>query len=272
VTGRPQSKLRCMFTVRRFLAEFACTAAESQILLLLSSFAQPDGTRVIQSYDSIAGITKLDKRTVRRAVAFWIQNKILILAKPGGGRGNAATYRIDMEKVVTQPTFSETKVVTQPIFPEIKVVTEADKGGHKGGQETHPPNVPIQSLQRDKKERELASLVSSPATVIPDDIFRAFAPFRGPFGSVPFQRTWASLYDGAHSVTSDLLENQILSCKSKHIPVPGLWYAIKRELEKAEAAQMLPQNHESFQERQQRRSTESLARVIGQLRADSHES
>jgi len=98
---RQKSKLTALFFVRDNVLPYAkCPPSYRSILLLLASYANPDGTRVFQSSRSISALLGFDRNTVREAIKFWLRQDILILVEPGNGRGHANEYAIRMEAEV----------------------------------------------------------------------------------------------------------------------------------------------------------------------------
>ena len=116
-----------------------CGPVERNVLLLMAGWADPDGTDVIQSYDSISKVTDFSKSAVRVAVDFWLTSKILTLVKAGGGRGHAPEYAIDLTKV---ETLTGKGAVERHHSGDGKVPLETTKGAikvQKGAVERHPP-------------------------------------------------------------------------------------------------------------------------------------
>jgi len=152
-----RSKLTAYFTVRRMLqnAPMECGPVERNVLLLMAGWADPDGTNILQSYDTIREVTGYSKSAVRLAVEFWLTLNILILVKPGGGRGHAPQYAIDLTKVETfivaekgaaPEHLSDNKgAVGKHLSGNGKVPPETTKGAvkvQKGAVERHPPSSP----------------------------------------------------------------------------------------------------------------------------------
>jgi hypothetical protein len=149
-----------------------CGPVERNVLLLMSGWADPDGTNIIQSYDSIARVTGYSKSAVRLAVEFWLALEVLILVKPGGGRGHAPQYAIDLTKVESfiladkgaapEHLLDNKGAVEKHLSGNGKVPPETTKGAvkvQKGAVERHPPSLPSlpdkntgESSQRDPVE------------------------------------------------------------------------------------------------------------------------
>jgi hypothetical protein len=124
-------------------APMECSPVERNVLLLMAGFADPEGTKIIQSYDSISEVVGFSKSAVRVAVDFWLGSKILILVKPGGGRGHAPEYAIDLTTI--QNFISDKGAVEKHLYGNGKVPPEATKGAtkvQKGAVERHPPSLP----------------------------------------------------------------------------------------------------------------------------------
>jgi hypothetical protein len=150
------SKLTAYFSARQMLqnAPMKCGPVERNVLLLMAGWADPDGTNIIQSYDTIREVTGYSKSAVRLAVEFWLALNILILVKPGGGRGHAPQYAIDLTKVETFITtdkgaapehLSDNKDAAEKHLSGKKVPPETTKGAvkvQKGAVERHPPSSP----------------------------------------------------------------------------------------------------------------------------------
>jgi hypothetical protein len=176
------SKLTAYFSVRRMLqsAPMECGPVERNVLLLMAGFADPDGTNIIQSYDSISEVAGFSKSAVRLAVDFWIALKILILIKPGGGRGRAPQYTVDLAKVETFITtnkgaaaehLSDKGAVEKHLSGDGKVPPETTKGARKvqkGAVERHPPSLPYKSTGKSTSQAPAspAPLVNRRTSVI----------------------------------------------------------------------------------------------------------
>src|SRR6267378_2037204 len=95
--GAGKSKLTALFTVRRWLRELPCTAAQASTLLVLASFAQPDGTGIHPGVDDLAEITKLNRRTVINALRVWRAVDTITRTKAGNRRARQADeYQINL--------------------------------------------------------------------------------------------------------------------------------------------------------------------------------
>jgi hypothetical protein len=170
------SKLTAYFAVRRMLqnAPMERGPVERNVLLLMAGWADPDGTKIIQSYDSISAVTGFSKSAVRLAVDFWITLEVLILVKRGGGRGHAPEYAIDLTKVETFITadkgaapehLSDNKgAAEEHLSSDGKVLPEATKGTtkvQKGAVERHPPSLPSSPLPTAPKNHHAPDVVES---------------------------------------------------------------------------------------------------------------
>jgi len=93
-----KSKLTALFTVRRWLREIPCSAAQAQVLFALASFARPDGTGVHPGQNGLEAITKLDRRTIGRALKDW-RTVGAVTRTQGGNRRlkQADEYKINLD-------------------------------------------------------------------------------------------------------------------------------------------------------------------------------
>jgi len=93
-----KSKLTALFTVRRWLREIPCSAAQAQVLFALASFARPDGTGVHPGQNGLEAITKLDRRTIGRAIKDW-RTVGAVTRTQGGNRRlkQADEYKINLD-------------------------------------------------------------------------------------------------------------------------------------------------------------------------------
>lgn len=101
MTGtRPSAKLTCLFHTRDcVLPEVDCPPSYKAILLLLASYANPNGTQIFQSSRSLAAVLGYDRNTVRSAIKFWCDLGVLVIVKRGHGRGHAHEYLIRLVPV-----------------------------------------------------------------------------------------------------------------------------------------------------------------------------
>lgn len=157
------SKLTAYFSVRRMLqnAPMECGPVERNVLLLMAGWADPDGTNIIQSYDSISKVTDFSKSAVRVAVDFWLTSKILTLVKAGGGRGHAPEYAIDLTRV---ETLTGKGAVERHLSGDGKVPLETTKGARKvqkGAVERHPPSLPSLPLSTAPENHHAPDVVES---------------------------------------------------------------------------------------------------------------
>jgi hypothetical protein len=139
-----RSKLTAYFTVRRMLkgGSVECGPVEAAVISTLAGFADPDGTNILQSYDSIAEVTRFSKAAVRRAVEYWRSLKILTLVKPGGGRGHAPEYALDLDRIEALLDKGDTP---EHLSSDGKVPRESTKRARKvpkGALQEHPPSLP----------------------------------------------------------------------------------------------------------------------------------
>jgi hypothetical protein len=114
---------------------------------------------------------------VRLAVEFWLASKILILIQPGGGRGHAPQYAIDLIKAETFITtdkgaapehLSDNKgAVEKHLSGNGKVPPETTKGAvkvQKGAVERHPPSLP--SLPDKNTGKSTSQAPASPSPLL----------------------------------------------------------------------------------------------------------
>ncbi|SRR6266851_1600995 len=95
--GAGKSKLTALFTVRRWLREIPCTAAQASTLLVLASFAQPDGTGIHPGIEDMVKLTKLDRSTVIEALGRWRTVGTITRTKAGNRRARQADeYQINL--------------------------------------------------------------------------------------------------------------------------------------------------------------------------------
>ena len=97
-TRTSKSKLTALFSVRRWLREIPCSAAQAQVLFALASFARPDGTGVHPGQNGLEAVTKLDRRTIGRALKDW-RTVGAITRTHGGNRRlkRADEYEINLD-------------------------------------------------------------------------------------------------------------------------------------------------------------------------------
>jgi len=245
---RTQGKLTALFFVRdSVLPYIRCSPAAKAILLYLASFANPDGTSIFMGSRKIAEVTGYDRNTVKAALRLWLEIGILVLVKQGRqGSGHANEYRIALEKgelfTLSMPEIGGTihpfelgKRVSE------RVNSDLEKGEQKGEQKGEPftptetPNVPENKTEA---AEEPAPLTAAAASGI-RDAFRELG-FEEPFGDQRFQVNWAMECsklptDGAvNGGAVDAMERCAQLCKREGVPVPKIFFDIKRQVEKAE--------------------------------------
>jgi hypothetical protein len=117
------SKLTAYFYVRdRVLPNINCTAQDAAVLLMLAGYANPDGTKIYQSFGSLAKSTKLSPRSVVRSIAYWIHTGLLVRVKQGGGRGSANEYRVVLlERAALDDLIARINCVSQSQFGRPKL-------------------------------------------------------------------------------------------------------------------------------------------------------
>ena len=93
---RPKA-LRCLFDVREYLPTVEAFFTHKAVLFYLASFANPDGSNIIQSSRSIARKFGCARNTAIAAINFWVRKGILVIDQPGrDGRGHAPMYSIHL--------------------------------------------------------------------------------------------------------------------------------------------------------------------------------
>jgi hypothetical protein len=144
------SKLTALFWVRdSYLPTIKAPPLHRAVLLLLASYANPDGSRIFQSSRGVATLLGCDRSTVQDALKFWRDSGVLILVKPGNGRGHANEYRINLETECMALPFENENGVTETPFSRGNGVEgtnkRVDKGVDKRGAyatTTESPNTP----------------------------------------------------------------------------------------------------------------------------------
>jgi hypothetical protein len=118
-----------------------------------------------------------------------------------------------------------------------------DLAYHPGGQlspvqEVRLKNKEKRNKKRQKQEPDANPASPSPAAVSPE-IIEAFEILRQkPFGSDSFQQAWAHCVSQNPTATvwTDIMETCIQDCNLTDVPVPPMFFEIKRAVEKAEIA------------------------------------
>jgi hypothetical protein len=126
------------------------------------------------------------------------------------------SYRPKNEKV----TGKVTSKVTPETTPRLPVEGEGEVDGEVEGE----------------VEGEGESAALAPPTL--ETITKSFAAMKTePFGSKKFREIWAQEWSrpGTDGSFSDYMETTIQRCKSLRVVIPGLFYQMKREIEKTEA-------------------------------------
>jgi hypothetical protein len=126
------------------------------------------------------------------------------------------------------------------------------------------------SVALTEEEEEARKIVAPPAATAPEvevlpavKITEAFdAIGLPPFGTKQEQELFRDIIAACHVDTphSEVLERFMVAMKKHHWPIARKWTELKRAAEKREAGMAQP--HETFQERNIRRSHESLGRVF----------
>lgn len=78
-----------------------------QVLLKLADHADQEGNNVRPSAESVAYYTQLSERTVRRVLKWLRDEKVLIVVRAGGGKGNPTEYRLDLDALPIKPPYHE---------------------------------------------------------------------------------------------------------------------------------------------------------------------
>lgn len=151
------SKLTAYFLVRRMLKDgsLQCGPVERNVLLLLAGFADPDGSNIMQSYDSIRQVTGFSKSAVRRAIESWLRIGALILVKPGRHH-DAPVYRLDLKIIASFPESAQGEH-PQSAQEEHPKSAQGAPRVPQGALERHLPSLPINPTDK-KEERTLAAL------------------------------------------------------------------------------------------------------------------
>jgi hypothetical protein len=158
VSRHAASVLTCLFFVRdRVLPSVKCPGSYKAVLLLLASFANPDGTSIFQSSRSIAGRLGYDRNTVRRAIDYWIESKILFLVRAGNGRGNANEYHIPLETAAPVTPYSAQNGGTVHPFREKSGEPASDKGAISPAETGEKTGEPITPTELPKKKTEITN-------------------------------------------------------------------------------------------------------------------
>lgn len=115
------------------------------------------------------------------------------------------------------------------------VPNKSDEMSHTMSQKCTSTEERREKKERDGEERGGASL---PAAT-PETISRAFAAMKcEPFGSEKFRVIWTEewMRRDVDGMFADYMERAIQRCKSLKVPIPGMFYTMKREIEKSESA------------------------------------
>lgn len=159
-------KLTALFWVRdSYLPTIKAPPLSKAVLLLLASYANPDGTRIFQSSRGVATLLGCERSTVQDAIKFWREQAVLVLVRPGNGRNHANEYRLNLERECLSPPLETNGVMATPFehvngvmetpFSEGNGVIEPNKRGDKRGDGNPPPKSPKKSTE---KKETLATL------------------------------------------------------------------------------------------------------------------
>jgi hypothetical protein len=239
-------KLTALFTVRRWLRETPCTAAQASVLFAMASFAQPDGTRIHPGVDDLAELTKLDRKTVIAALKVWRAAGTITRTKNGNRRMRQADehkINLDWEPSKVAPDHFY-KSGPKSLMQSSKVESNPPKV------ESNPPKVaPGHPIEEEVIERaiiEKAEEETSPAAASPEDIQYSFWVLHAePYGPEPFRFIWAEELDRAweaHTYVNgelprfaDAMERTIRRTEALGLKVPPAFFLAKREIEKEES-------------------------------------
>jgi len=125
------------------------------VLLLIASYANPDGTRIFQSSRGIASLLGCDRKTVQNALKFWRDQSVLVLTHSGNGRNHANEYRINLNQETNGGMDTPFLDANGGMDTPFEQINGGQNGGQNGGP-THPP--PKSPKLPNKKERSLRSL------------------------------------------------------------------------------------------------------------------
>ncbi len=143
---RPKA-LRCLFDVREYLSTVEASFPKKAVLFLLASFANPDGSNIIQSSRSIARQFGCARNTAIAALDFWVRRGILVVDRPGSdGRGHAPMYSIHLPETGRLATRLSNSNGPTP-NPFTKFQTGQPKNVNGSTQEPNRVNVPLQTGQ-----------------------------------------------------------------------------------------------------------------------------
>jgi hypothetical protein len=172
---RTRSVLTCFFFVRdRVLPAVKCPPSYKAVLLFLASFANPDGTSVFQSSRSIAGRLGYDRNTVRQAIHYWIEAKVLGLVRAGNGRGHANEYRILLETAESFTPYSVKNGGTVHPFNEKRGDLTTNKGANSPAETGEKTGEPITPTESPNKNTEITNHHPPPKKADDDRIQRLF--------------------------------------------------------------------------------------------------
>jgi hypothetical protein len=73
------------------------------VAIRLADVAKDDGTKILPSLLSVASAAELSERQVQRIMKEFRKAGLLILVRPGGGRGNPTEYRFDLVAIDRLP-------------------------------------------------------------------------------------------------------------------------------------------------------------------------
>lgn len=256
--------------------------SERAVAFVLASHENRNGEGAWPSMRTVAAEASLKHRTIAGRIADRLIAKGVLRETKIEGRPTVYhfVYGTCDSPVTRQAPTTCDSPVTPPVTLDGPTCDSGDEKQVLGVTlEAHTCDSPVtQKGLKEKKEKEnqekgegqssLALATPTPEVLPPVSIPQAFKVFGEnaeamgrPFGTPEFQRQWASLYDGRSRLTSDLMEEQIVTCRKKKIIVPGLWYELKKEYQRAEAREAFPQNHESFAERNRRKAHREFSKI-----------
>jgi hypothetical protein len=236
-------KFTALFTVRRWLRETPCTAAQASVLFAMASFAQPDGTGVHPGVDDLAELTKLDRKTVIGALKVWRAAGTVTRTKNGNRRMRQADeHKINLDwepaKVAVDHFY---KSGPESPMQSSKVASSRPKVASK------PPKVALgHPSEEEVIEKAIIEKAEEEPAASAEDIHYSFWVINAePYGPEPFRSIWAEELErawAAHTYVNgelprfaDAMERTIRRTEALGLRVPSAFFLAKREIEKKES-------------------------------------
>lgn len=91
----------------------------------LADIANDDGTSIYPTVEYVSWLIGVDRRTVQRAIGQLRDRGILVLVRPGGGRGNPSEYRLEEEALPARRPWKEERAARRAA-EAIEDATDAD--------------------------------------------------------------------------------------------------------------------------------------------------